>query len=420
MRADSLLPNLPLLGKGIQFVQRRAPCNPEFVPDHLAVRDSEYQPERSQKHLRHSGAGISILLYFLGMLKKAIQMSKGDGDEIPGVGKFIKCHYEVFAIMGIFGTVAVFLSQPNTELAAPFGQFGIFVSLVIFIVAGVWLANESFDSLLSYVGERGLVSEIGYVLIFLSTIMLSGSIGYSLIIEFESLLLFLTPVFLLIIGVLVDIHIYPTSRYKYDDTENSRLPEFAGLFSALIYVYLFDGLLSLIRRLAGEGFLMTVLTVIIFISLAIILHLVASEAFLGLLAMESIVKSVSGKEEIRWRVSLPVMMCLSVGTLYAFTSIITIKDYFYAGPGDLAFVYLQWDEFLVFHWIAITLISGIFLFQGYDWGERKSLDKTLERIATEFDRRALLFEIISIIFILIVIIEIVFIQLGWLHSHGIF
>lgn len=346
-------------------------------------------------------------------------MSDSEEDSyIPGVGDFLKAHNEIFAIMGIFGTVSVFLSQSEGVLIEPFDRVGVFVSLIIFLVAGTWIVRESFNSLISHVGERKIRSEIGLGLILFGSFLLSLSIGVSIVDRFESILISLIPFFLIFIGIIGDIHIYPTERYRYEDAE-SLVPEFSAMLSVLLIVVLFDGLTSLIRYDIGTGFMVGILAIIISIITAIAGHIMLSEALIGIFVFEDLVKAISKIRKTPRILPTPVVIMFLIGISYAFTFYIMIKKTLYQGDGTFAISYLQWDELLILHWIPLIAISTIVIWLGESRINWNTVDNISYIEYGNYDICNYVYHVFGLVWVILLIVEFIFIQMGWVNAYGI-
>lgn len=98
-------------------------------------------------------------------------MSEPEQGNLEEVGSFLDAHYEKFAIMGIFGSVTVFLTNwPGGEDSWAY-RFGIVASISIFALASGWLALKSAGQIGDTDGLPSF-SEVSYILISLCSTML--------------------------------------------------------------------------------------------------------------------------------------------------------------------------------------------------------------------------------------------------------
>lgn len=102
-------------------------------------------------------------------------MSEKSG--IDELGDFLERHYEKFAIMGIFGSVTVFLATKwpgsSDSLAA---RVGTVAGLLIFSLSALWIAVKCFQLLRESAGDWPQVPQLGYAVILAGTLALGSAV----------------------------------------------------------------------------------------------------------------------------------------------------------------------------------------------------------------------------------------------------
>lgn len=209
-------------------------------------------------------------------------MTEGeDNGEIESVGQFLEEFYPHFAIMGIFGTIALFLngsfSGGGSELIA---QGGIFAVLAIFAYTAAWIGWRALAELLPdmHEADRPLSTELGYTLIILSTFTIAVTISNQIISSFSEVWNIAISVLALAFGIVLYARNFPTERYSSSESSASDTG-FLALGLMAIFVITLDGqIFSILNRHASSHWLRETLSVVVLGAM----HLTMSENILGL------------------------------------------------------------------------------------------------------------------------------------------
>lgn len=277
-------------------------------------------------------------------------------------GEFLDNHYRKFAVMGIFGTVSVFLSENfpggSESLAA---RSAIFVSLVVFAATAFWICYKTIVELFEgiYNGTRSIISEFGFAVIILCTGTLAISIG-SATTTYSEIIRLATPIAVVSAGIILYANVFPIERYNIENASAGEIA-YLGLFLTLYIPSLFsDGVSSLSAVFEYNA----VRYAVEFFYLAL-LHLVVSESILGVFELSLIFKNMDTRRVIeglknpdlhipKWSHSISV--AAGYGILMV-ALIVLIKHS--TGPGQLYVFGYSWqrllaDVFLMYNIIAVT------------------------------------------------------------------
>lgn len=208
-------------------------------------------------------------------------MSDSESRPFMSLGDFLSEYYPHFAIMGIFGTVSVFLSQNfpggSERLAA---RGGIVASLVIFSLTSVWLCWKALSELFKEInsGERPLGTEFGYTVIVLCTATLAYSIS-SAILAYSAVIDLALTIVVPTAGFVAYIRYYPLDRYRkfeVDDPTGFALVVAAAVFMGLHPII--SGIRYIYAEIAVSGHIDDALLVLLLMGY----HQTASEVNLAL------------------------------------------------------------------------------------------------------------------------------------------
>lgn len=208
-------------------------------------------------------------------------MSSERTSELDEFGDFLRKHYHKFAIMGIFGTVTVFLvdywpGEPGSTSA----RIGVVASMFLFLLAAGWIATKSFLLIRDSDNYLPTLSELGFGVISLSTLVLIASV-MTVLDSFGDVTQLVAE---LVFGFLVAIFYFRTYLQGFnddvvDEVRGSYVAPMVGLWISivLVFVVLRGEVLDLTAGLFGLKWM-------IFLPLGVALavsHYVLSEGVLG-------------------------------------------------------------------------------------------------------------------------------------------
>jgi|GEM_PF-7088992 len=128
------------------------------------------------------------------------------------LGEFMEEHYSKFAIMGIFGTVSVFLSGnfPG-DTSSIITRTGMFASMVVFGIAALWIFVHASGIVFNELNDtnRPLSTELGFVTLAICTGALVFSLGVA-ISNFQEITSVALQIAVVISGVLIYLRVYPS------------------------------------------------------------------------------------------------------------------------------------------------------------------------------------------------------------------
>jgi hypothetical protein len=103
-------------------------------------------------------------------------MADDESDSYTEIGDFLSNQYPKFAIMGVFGTVTLVLSNQDSIEPTPLEiRVGLVSSLLIFSITAFWISWKSLTNIKS-IGRIPKANEVGYILISLSVTTLGLSV----------------------------------------------------------------------------------------------------------------------------------------------------------------------------------------------------------------------------------------------------
>ena len=292
-------------------------------------------------------------------------MTNEPESDLDELGDFLEDHYEKFAIMGIFGTVTVFLSSNwpggSDNIAA---RVGIAAALFIFSLSAFWIAMKCFQLIRAASGEWPGVPEIGYVVVLAGTLSLGGAVlSASQIYTAASQLL--GEFALAMILALIYARVYPGDLDLPSQEEppryetQSAFAMLGGLYFAVV-VY-GPKLRSLTRGALGLDF-------VVVVPLAIMFGFVYFAIRESLIGISQVTLKDSGSFRRRiiraWdvRTSLAVSV-LSIGFLTLYTREIAQKAIEPNG-GYYQVLGFHSTEFTLFHWLGIAVVFALLILHG--------------------------------------------------------
>ncbi|MFC4549244.1 MULTISPECIES: hypothetical protein [Halorussus] len=144
-------------------------------------------------------------------------------------------------MMGIFGTVSVFLIDNFPGSSQLLKRIGITASLAIFGLVALWIAIRAFGELVENHGEKQFLTEIGFAGIILCTVSLAVTILVP-VSKYTEATELLGKSFLVMIFIIGYARVYEKKRYS----EGLLSPDTAPLASAyatmVLYTYLSTGI----------------------------------------------------------------------------------------------------------------------------------------------------------------------------------
>ncbi|WP_435552771.1 hypothetical protein [Natrinema sp. CGMCC1.2065] len=223
-------------------------------------------------------------------------MTEGnDGEEHMSLGEFLEKYYQQFAVMGIFGTVSVFLSDGfpggSDRLSA---RAAIFASLSIFALIAAWTCFQALGQLLQKVNnaDRPLLTDVGFVVIILSTATLAGAI-IDAIFTYSEIMIFAQLVIIPAIGLLIYFRNFPVSRYDVESLKTVFIP----YWSFLAMFPMGNGTLEWIYRLFIHISGLNIIALSLATALVLSIHITICESFLGIHRLYS--KGISKGSDFR-------------------------------------------------------------------------------------------------------------------------
>ncbi|WP_408960159.1 hypothetical protein [Natrinema sp. 74] len=197
-------------------------------------------------------------------------------DNYLSTGDFLDEYYSQFAIMGIFGTVSVFLTSNfpdgTSRLVA---RSAIFASLTIFGFTAFWLCWRALTELLSnlHEGTRPITTEFGYTVIVLCTGTLCLAIG-SAITTYTDVVQLAISIGVLAAGLVLYIRRFPNERYRGTKMDPAGVAMAAGFIVFFATTSLERG----IYRALDTHFSSSFETDVVFVLFAALVHLTVCEA----------------------------------------------------------------------------------------------------------------------------------------------
>lgn len=284
-------------------------------------------------------------------------------DEESGLdelGGFLDTHYEKFAIMGIFGSVTVFLSSnwpgDSANLAA---RIGIVASLLIFSLSALWIAAKCYRLLRASTGDWPNVAELGYAVVLTGTMALGGAVLSAS--QVYSAATQLIGEFLLgILFSLVYPQIYPGNLDLPSQEEPPRhetVTTFAVFGGAYLVAFFYGSTLrSLTRSVFGLDFVLVAPLILLFG----FVFFAVRESLIGTVqVVESGVSNLRNRVLGRWHIRTSLAICtISISLLTPYVHDVAQRM---VGPniGYYEVLGVPARELTLLHWIVIPTLFGV-------------------------------------------------------------
>lgn len=346
-------------------VSHRPNCN--FVLESSAARGiAWYSSERSTRF---------EIPWFLNLRKYLREkMSNSEQQSVyMSFGDFLDQYYRQFAIMGIFGTVSVFLSGnfPGDE-GSLIARAGTFASLLIFAITAVWIANQSFGHLLQGFneGDRPISTDIGFAIIAIC----SGTLGLSIVVSittYAEVLEFAKSIGAAVFILIGYAKLYPNQRFE---KENKDI-HFLTIALSLFILHIADsGVLRLVRNFTETSWISDGLIMLFIVST----HFTLSESIVGVekckkeynINRESIFSKITELDRERTfdNISIDYSISIYISSLVFVTfwlgmSFITGSNSLASHRSYYSVFGIHWEEFIVriFSAFNILVICGVWL-----------------------------------------------------------
>lgn len=328
-------------------------------------------------------------------------MSNEQESELDELGNFLEDHYEKFAIMGIFGTITVFLSSNwlgGSDSLVP--RVGIIASLSIFALSALWIAMKCYEKLRASSGHWPRIPEFGYAVIFVGTLALGGAVvSASQVYTATSQLL--GEFVLTIMLALVYSRVYPGDLDLPSQEEEPRfetLSTFSMLGGVFIVVFVYASTLrAWARGIFGLDF-------VLFVPLAVMFGFVffaIRESLIGVVQifqgeMNDLRKRIFGVWKVRTSLAISVLAVVVV-TFYTRDVAKTAVD---PNIGYYRVLGMPSSDFTLAHWLGTAAIFSFFVLFEQRLGDSSRL---LGRIA----------QVIAILTALLIIVEVI-----WFVPNG--
>ena len=289
--------------------------------------------------------------------------SESENEDYWTLGDFMEDHYSQFAIMGIFGTVSVFLSSnfPGGT-SSVVARTGTFASLVIFGLAAIWIFVHALGIVFNELNTEGrpISTELGFVTLVLCTGALVFSIGVA-ITNFTEVFTNARRLAVIVFGAIVYLRIFPIERISIAGKGAEEIA-FAGILSVLLlYLSLPAGIDRILSQHTDTVFTRIVLTT----AGAALLHLPISVGFKGYNKLlhdvdfssiqERIGSTIRDREFPEWPFSIAIFVALVGFGIYSY-SMYDILGVAKINYGYKAILGLHWEVFAVYHLIAISSV----------------------------------------------------------------
>jgi len=279
------------------------------------------------------------------------------------LGDFMEDHYSQFAIMGIFGTVSVFLSSnfPGGT-SSVVARTGTFASLVIFGLAAIWIFVHALGIVLNELNTEGrpISTELGFVTLVLCTGALVFSIGVA-ITNFTEIFTNARRLAIIVFGAIVYLRIFPIERISSAGQGVEEIA-FAGILAVLLlYLSLPTGIDRILSQYTDTVFTRIALTT----AGAALLHLPISVGFKGYNEIihdtdsssigEYIQSTIRNREFPEWRFSIAIFVALVGFGIYSYSLYKTlgVEE---ISSGYKAILGMHWEVFVLYHLVAISCV----------------------------------------------------------------
>jgi len=327
------------------------------------------------------------------------------------LGEFMEEHYPLFAIMGIFGTVSVFLSSDFPGgTSALIARAGTFASLVIFGLAAIWIFGRSLGIVFNEHDPkvRPLITELGFVALALCTGVLVASVGVA-ITNFEEVFEIAGELTVVLVGVVVYLRVYPSDRYSAYGKDAQQIAVVAILLTFFIFMSLSTGVDRFLNDYTTSGYGRLVMIVVV----GAILHLGTSEFLRGYFEMLSMDFNLLSKQTLERVSSKSILSSWSFSTsayvsglgLAVFTTLLYHRSRILTSNlGYFAIGEYHWQTFTFLHILGAAVFIAILMMSEEIEDEEMSLD-------------GLRITILSALFIAALTVETILVYTGKLGEH---
>lgn len=322
--------------------------------------------------------------------------SENDLDEL---GEFLNDHYPKFAIMGIFGTITVFLidNWPGGS-ESTIARIGIIASLLLFSFPALWIITKTFLQIRENDNQIPTLSEVGYgIICFCTTILLLAISG--LFSKYSDVAQFVVEVVFFFLVTLFYMRGY-LRGYDGDDSEEVKGSPYIPAFGLWASIYLTFGLFNGELRHITADLLGLDWTFFAPLAIALIaLHYIISEGILGVKqitdqkghSVHNRLQNIVGT----WRPRTSLAVSLLTVTIVTFFSRQTAKDTVGPNIGYYRIAGQPAIDFILAHWIILTILFAALLL----WNPKS--DKWLWR-------RAVVGQIIALVAVTTALVDILY------------
>jgi hypothetical protein len=271
------------------------------------------------------------------------------------LGDFIEYNYEKFAIMGIFGTISVFLLDAWPKSAGSIGaRLGTVGSLLIFALASLWIAWRSSAQI--GVKTRGAdsldLATFGYAVIFISSLSLSFAV-LSAVSEFSQVTRTLGEY---IGGIFLSsayVGIHPSLVSAGDDTGYEVSAYFISIY--LVLAVFAQSLIGIGAEILGFS-----LSVIPLVVVGVVFHFLIYEALQGFsgvanMSFDTTIERIRDTWAVRTSVLISVVSILIL-TIFAER---VAQNAVGQNPGYYSIAGMKWTYFTLTHWFVTASLFSI-------------------------------------------------------------
>jgi hypothetical protein len=298
-------------------------------------------------------------------------------DEIESVGQFLDEFYPHFAIMGIFGTIAIFLHSSlsgNSELIA---RSGIFAVLTIFSFTAAWIGWRALTELLTGIHEakRHLFTEFGYALIIISTFTIAFTVINQIISSFDEVRKIAISITAISIAFIIYTRNYPIERYQFDNSSPADIAFIALLLLIFVTNIFSGGLVVILSDHITKRWIQESVSAAIFAAI----HLTMSEIVVAIISIEQTIKNIGDSQlyrglmtdsEIRpWSFHISVMIGL-ISILILTIGLIWVAN---DTKGETVLIWGKyWEIIAAYHYlIFVSIVSLSVWFRPWDKSYRE-------------------------------------------------
>ena len=277
-------------------------------------------------------------------------------------------HYQKFAIMGIFGTVSVFLSGnfPG-ENSAMVARIGTFASLIIFSLAAIWICFHAFGIVFNEFaqGRRPLPTEIGFIVLALCTGALVYSIGAA-ITNYEEVYTASRQLAVILVIIVVYIRVFPLSELSTDSKSGQNMVPMGMILAFLFLVSLSTGGDLILNSITSYE----TIRIAVGAAGAGILHIYCCLSVRGYIRIlqerdlsfytEQINELIQTRTLPVWSIDTSALFSAFIFSVY--TYLIYSNFSFTNNVGYFSIADLHWESFIIYHLMAISILHIVRLF----------------------------------------------------------